>query len=670
MKINIAFADLTYTNQGISSNSFPFGAALVASYAKKKLGDKIDYELFKYPDDFKNCLENKNPKIVCFTNYSWTFDISYEFSKRIKKKFPDTIIIFGGPNYPNEVYTQTKFLTSYPDIDFYIKGEGEISFVELFNNLEKFNFNATAFRKSKIKSGNCHYMAGEEFIAGNTLPRISNLDDIPSPYLSGSLDKFFDKVLTPTIQTIRGCPFKCTFCQEGKDYFTKIYKFSRERVKEELEYIAKRVKVPNLMLVDSNFGMYKQDIEISKDIRDIRKRDDWPKYIEVSLGKSKKILESISILEGSLPVHVAVQSTDETVLENINRKNIPTQTAIEVIKDGDSFGGSSFSEIILGLPEDTLEKHYKSMFDMIDAGANVVRSHQLLMLPDSDMDTREYRNKYGMETRYRVQPKCFGNYKLFGETFPCAEVDELCIINKTLSYEDYLKCRFLDLTVELFYNNGVFREYINLLNQHKIPASILVKRINQEIENSSLKEFYNGYMKETKESLWKDKNELDKFMKSPGMVEKYIQKDLRANEQLKYRAIAFFSKMKDLHNIVLKSTKEILKEKSSLNEAKENYLNELTRFSLLRKDNLLSLDRTKTDEFHYDFVKISKRDFDDAPLSYFNSEKLNINFSHSNEQKELILRYIEQFGSSQNNLGTMLSKSPVDEFYRRTTMIK
>ena len=376
------------------------------------------------------------------------------------------------------------------------------------------------------KSGNCHYLYKDEFVAGETLPRIENLDDIPSPYLSGSLDKFFDKFLTPTLQTIRGCPFKCTFCQEGKDYFTKIYKFSRERVKEELDYIVKRVKVQNLMIVDSNFGMYKQDVEVSKDISAIRKKYGWPKYIEVSLGKSKKILESISILEGSLPVHVAVQSTDATVLENINRKNIPAQTAIEVIKEGDSFGGSSFSEIILGLPEDTLEKHYKSMFDMIDAGANVVRSHQLLMLPDSDMDTGEYRKKYGMETRYRLQPKCFGNYELYGESFPCAEVDELCVINKTLSFEDYLKCRFLDLTVELFYNNGVFREYINLLNQHSISASTLIKKINNEILDGSLKDFFQEYMKETKESLWNSKIDLDKFMKTPGVVDEYINKTI------------------------------------------------------------------------------------------------------------------------------------------------
>ena len=160
-------------------------------------------------------------------------------------------------------------------------------------------------------------------------------------------------------------------------------------------------------------------------------------------------------------------------------------------------------------------------------------------------------------------------------------------------------------------------------------------------------------------------SELDKFMKSPGVVDRYIKKDLRANEQLKYRAMAFFDKMNELHNIVLKSTKGLLKEKSGLNKIEEIYLNELTRFSLLRKDNLLSLDVKKTNKFHYNFIKISKRDFDDNPFSCFNSKKMNINFSHSSRQKKLILRYLDQFGSTKNNLGTILSKSPVNEFYRQ-----
>ena len=86
MSIRITLADLTYTDQGYPSVSFPFGAALIASYAKKILGDKIECELFKYPEDFKNYVEKKKPKIICFSNYSWTFDLSYQFSKKIKKK--------------------------------------------------------------------------------------------------------------------------------------------------------------------------------------------------------------------------------------------------------------------------------------------------------------------------------------------------------------------------------------------------------------------------------------------------------------------------------------------------------------------------------------------------------------------------------------------------------
>jgi len=579
-------------------------------------------------------------------------------------------VVFGGPNYPNEASTQKEFLLSYPAIDFHIKGEGETAFVELFENLEKFDFDVNAFKKNKIKSGNCHYVFEKKLIEGEVLPRIGNLDEIPSPYLSGSLDKFFDKTLTPSIQTIRGCPFKCTFCQEGKDYFTKIHKFSRERVKAELEYIAKKVQVTNLEIVDSNFGMYKQDVEVCKDISVIRKRDGWPKFIETSLGKSKKIMESISILEGGLPVSVSVQSTDDAVLESIKRKNIPPKTAIEIIKESDTHGGSSFGEIILCLPEDTLDKHFKSMFDMIDAGTNVVRSHQLLMLPDSDMNTLEQRKKFGMETRYRLQPKCFGNYELYNETFSCAEIDELCVANNTISYDEYLKCRFLNLTVELFYNNGVFKEYINLLKQYDIKASTLIKKINDSISSTSLIGLYNNFMQETEKSLWKDKTELEKYIKSPSMIDKYIKNDLRVNEQLAYRAKAFFYKMSDLHNIVVKAVKELINDKSSLGEAQEIYLNELTRFSLLRKTNLLSFDKEKTDKFHYDFVEISKRNFNDVPFFYFSSKQININFSHSNEQKKIISRYMDQIGSSMNNLGTILSKSVVEDFYRRVEILK
>lgn len=664
MKKLIAFCDLAYTGAGMSSNAFPYAVGIIASHLKKKFADEIDVELFKYPDDFTKYLEKNTPKFICFTNYSWTFDLSHEFAKQIKKKHPGTISIFGGPNYPIELDEQKKFLLAYPGIDFYVKGEGEVALTNLYENLKAFNFNAESLKKEKLKLGNCHYISDNELIVGPNLERILDLGDTPSPYLTGLLDKFFDKHLIPGIQTSRGCPFKCSFCQEGKDYFTKICKYSLERIISEIDYIAERVKNPNLYILDSNFGMYKQDIEVAKHINKVRQKEGWPKYLETALGKSKKVMEVITILEGGLSASVATQSTDPEVLENVKRRNVPEETAIEIINHADQTSGNSFAEMILCLPGDTRDRHFKSMFDMIDKGANVVRSHQLLMLPDSEMYTKAYRSKFGLETRFRLQPNCFQNYKLYGEEFACAEIDELCVANNSMTHEGYLEGRFLNLTVEIFYNNGVFKEYINFLEKYNIKASSLVKRVNKEVSQSNLKTLYDAFIKENKTSLWRSREELEKYIKAPGNIKLFKEQNLRPNEQLTYRAMAFFSKMQDLHTVVLKASKELLEEKSALNSENESFLSELTRFSLLRKNNLLSLDETKTEKFAYDFTK------NDSPFTYSKNKSFEINFSHTVEQKKVILNYIETFGGkAAGNLGAMLSRSPVNSFYRNIEIV-
>ena len=664
MKKLIAFCDLAYTGAGMSSNAFPYAVGIIASHLKKKFADEIDVELFKYPDDFTKYLEKNTPKFICFTNYSWTFDLSHEFAKQIKKKHPETISIFGGPNYPIELDEQKKFLLAYPGIDFYVKGEGEVALTNLYENLKAFNFNAESLKKEKLKLGNCHYISDNELIVGPNLERILDLGETPSPYLTGLLDKFFDKHLIPGIQTSRGCPFKCSFCQEGKDYFTKICKYSLERIISEIDYVAERVKNPNLYILDSNFGMYKQDIEVAKHINKVRQKEGWPKYLETALGKSKKVMEVITILEGGLSASVATQSTDPEVLENVKRRNVPEETAIEIINHADQTSGNSFAEMILCLPGDTRDRHFKSMFDMIDKGANVVRSHQLLMLPDSEMYTKAYRSKFGLETRFRLQPNCFQNYKLYGEEFACAEIDELCVSNNTMTHEGYLEGRFLNLTVEIFYNNGVFKEYINFLEKYNIKASSLIKRVNEEVSQSNLKTLYDAFIKENKTSLWRSREELEKYIKAPGNIKLFKEQNLRPNEQLTYRAMAFFSKMQDLHTVVLKASKELLEEKSALNSENESFLSELTRFSLLRKNNLLSLDETKTEKFAYDFTK------NDSPFTYSKNKSFEINFSHTVEQKKVILNYIETFGGkAAGNLGAMLSRSPVNSFYRNIEIV-
>ena len=46
----VYISDLTHTVGGISANTFPLGSSYVFAYSKSKLGDLLDFDLFKYPD--------------------------------------------------------------------------------------------------------------------------------------------------------------------------------------------------------------------------------------------------------------------------------------------------------------------------------------------------------------------------------------------------------------------------------------------------------------------------------------------------------------------------------------------------------------------------------------------------------------------------------------------
>ena len=107
-------------------------------------------------------------------------------------------------------------------------------------------------------------------------------------------------------------------------------------------------------------------------------------------GKNYKdrILEVAAIIQGS-SLSAAVQSTDEKVLKNIKRENVSLSQMIQVAKERETLGSISFSEVILCLPGDTKDAHFKSILELIDAGIKIVRSHQLIMLPGSEISTKK-----------------------------------------------------------------------------------------------------------------------------------------------------------------------------------------------------------------------------------------------------------------------------------------
>lgn len=655
MKVAVSFSDLVHT--GHTCNVIPYGIAMVASYALKEFGNKIKADIFKHPNDFIDYLENGLPTVACFSNYVWNSNLSYAFARQIKAKSPGSIIVFGGPNYPLATREQEEFLQAHPEIDFYIEREGEYAFAGLLKHLFENNFDAAKVKQSRLKIPNCSYMPERQIVSGTLMPRITDLDSIPSPYLSGLCDTFLKKDMVPLLETTRGCPFACSYCEVGHEYFSQIRRFSLERIRDEIEYIAQRTSTPTLQLTDSNFGMYKEDIDICKEIAAIQGKYNWPRYFSGIAGKNEKerILDAASIVKGSF-VGAAVQSTDEKVLKNIKRNNVSISQMIQIAKGTETMGSSSFSEIILSLPGDTREGHFKSNFDLIDARIDVVRSHQFMMLPGSDAATKASRETYGMVTRFRVTPNTVGSYTVFGKTFFAPEIDEICVANKTLPFEDYLQCRMFNLTVEIFYNNGLFQELFKFLRSRDIRISSLIMNIHKRVRSAPgpLAEIYDGFLRETNE-IWENQEGVESFLREPGVIDKYVAGELGNNEQLTYRTLAIMYHMEDLHTVAFEVAEQLLRLKVNLEARDVGYLKELAEFSCLRKKDILSVDKVSTRLFHYDFVKLLSSKFNDDPNKYYEPEGININVSYTHEQEELILQNLNIYGQSMNGIAYVLS---------------
>ena len=121
--------------------------------------------------------------------------------------------------------------------------------------------------KSHVTNG-CYSISNDQLIGNSNYTRPEDLDEIPSPFLTGLMDPFLKDGYYPIVETNRGCPFSCTFCVWGISALNKVLKFSMQRVKEELNYVAKSsFKSSAIVLGDANFGILPRDVQIAEHVR-------------------------------------------------------------------------------------------------------------------------------------------------------------------------------------------------------------------------------------------------------------------------------------------------------------------------------------------------------------------------------------------------------------------
>lgn len=665
MKKAIYLADLTHTGKGVASNVFPLAIGLLGSYLDKIFPGEYDVQLFKYPNDLNQALTKKTPVLCGFSNYSWNCDISFQFAKRIKKQHPGVVTVFGGPNYGLSDLETKNFWDRYESgIDFYIYREGEIAFANLVQRLKDVGFSADKLKENNPQLDNTHYRHHGQFISGPELPRIKDLNEIGSPYTKGMMDKFFDNVLIPMIHTTRGCPFSCTFCTEGNSYYSKVAQIPDLNV--ELRYIAeKRGQVQDLMITDANFGMYMPDLKKAEVIQQIQREFNWPKKILVSTGKNNKerIIEVASILNGALSIAASLQSTNSEVLKTIKRENISSEALNEIVSKAKKAESTTYTEIILGLPGDTKEAHIQSLKDVVDSGLGIIRMYQLILLPQTEMSTPTSRERFGFETKFRINPRSFGIYQLGGETFASVEHEEIVVSTSTLSLEDYKTCREIDFTIEFVHNTGLFKELQGLCVHYGLSWFDFIHQFFylQSRNNPEIKRLYDEFAHDTLAGLWDSQDALER--EAPEKIQELIDSQGGTNEMAKGKAVAFFNYVEPLHRLIYDSFYQYLAIHNHGSTATKKYLEQTEKISKLQKIDFLDTSKSYSLDLDFDLPGIAAQNFQVRPEDYMVPHK-TVKISHSSEQVEMINSYVEQYGNNLDGLGRILMRAPLAKLFR------
>ncbi len=567
MRTNVFLADLRYNYLGVLANDcMPLGVAYMKAVMDRDLPE-VSSRLFAYPDRLLDAIEHDPPDVLMLSNYQWNENLSFHVAKLAKRRKPDMFVVMGGPNVPIEDERRVEYFNQHPEIDLYVLGEGDYLAAEALRHYLDAGRDLRKLGLREIPS--CLYRAADgSAILQKMWPRKAEIPEIPSPFLTGIQDEFFDGALAPMIETNRGCPFTCTFCVQGTSWYTKVHNFSIERIKEEITYIARKIRdrspsMGTLRIADSNFGMFERDVEISEHIGKMQRDFGWPNYIDATTGKNRadRIVRSVEKVGGALVVYQAVQSLDETVLKNVKRSTIKLEAYEQLLMYIRGRGLRSNSDLILGLPGETLESHVSSIHKLLDGGASQVTNFQLLLLKGSELETNESRQSFKFTTKFRIGPKNFGVYG--GEKV--MDMEEVVVETDTLTFEDYLQSRKFALVSAAYWRDNLLENILLFMQGFGVRRSQWLDRVLalMEADEGAIRAYMDEFIDETRHELYPTPEALIEAYSREEAFPRLLGGEIGDNLMHKYRAIASFHLWPEISKLGARAALELIEEGGS-----------------------------------------------------------------------------------------------------------
>lgn len=456
---NVYFVQVGFEFDG--SVYLPYAVGTIIAYCKENPQIKSEYafpEIIFKREKLSSAMDKiRSPFMVAFSCSVWNMEYNKALAKRIKEKYPQCIIVFGG----HSVSEDGKLLEAESYIDILMFGEGETVFSKLLLNLSKGDF--------KVTSDIAYRENGSIIRTERTL--CEDLSELPSPYLSGIFDKIIEEnkgmEFLSVLETNRGCPYSCAYCDwcAGK----KMRFFPIEKVQKEIQWLSEN-KIAYCFCADSNFGMFDRDIEIADMLIEAKKKNGYPEVFRPCYEKNSdervfricSALNSVGMDKGAT---MAYQTLSDEALKNIGRKNLTMEHFSSLMKKYNEAGIPTYSELILGLPGETKESFCKGMCRLLENGQhNSLSVYHCEALPNSDLTEPSYVEKHKIEI-IKVA---------FNHIHSAAKKDEevkeysyLVRSTATLSREDWVYANLFSVCLQCFHSLGILRYLAMYLSETK-----------------------------------------------------------------------------------------------------------------------------------------------------------------------------------------------------------
>ncbi len=400
--------------------------------------------------------------VIGLSLYAWNRNYALAVARRARALRPVLRIIAGGPSVPRRPDAYARFLDDHAWLDALVLGEGEQALGDLID----------ALRSERPITGIAGVIARHEdtIVAGPPRARLAGdgFATIGSPYLDGTFDELvacgeLSAIHAVVLETNRGCPFSCAFCDWGQATQSKVNELPSDRIDRELAWIGER-RVPYLYLVDANFGIRRRDVEITGSIGRTSQRWGAPGFVFFHLTKNAtaKNLQTVEILREhgvGTQVALSMQDFDPAVLIAIKRDNIRPAAALALRAHCHERGLSTVNELMLGLPAQTAA----SIRASVVAGITPFPGDTFFLYPTRVLENAElaepaYRARHGLVTRqvpqWPVDP---------AELQHVVEYEEIVVATTSLTIEDWAGAFAFGYLLSALWNQRLLQTTIHVV---------------------------------------------------------------------------------------------------------------------------------------------------------------------------------------------------------------